>query len=800
VALVPLAFISAYNTANATPFLIKTFYETDSYDESFTTTTYQNLSQTTAIGWGSGSLTNSRMYSVQLLDTFPLPGAVRSIDVQGRTLYVSVNLSTSTNAFRIFNINNPKNIKLMNSLGTWSFQEPIEVSGDIAAMAGGPVGGQGVGFYNVTYPYAPVMGPFVLFDGNLTDLEFHGHYLYVANYDSPSSQSFQIIDLENPNSPVLLPMSYSSPNVRGLAVCGHFAYLAEGPAGLRIMNISAPTSPSLVDTVNTPGNAMDIIVDGGRAFVADGSGGVQIVDISNPNSATIIGSYNTAGIARKLALQGDTLLVADSSNGLVVLDVANPAQPILVDTIAISYVWDVDLYGEIVCVGGNAGIYTYQIGYGISLLPIIGVYDGGFEIKDVRVQGEIAYVAAGADGVLTIDVSDPAAPVLLDQYTAGIEDAIKLDVQGYIAIVLEDAEVHILNVINPSNIRLYQNIPAYQMTDVFFFGELCFYSFSTGAGWVNVSNPYAFHYYQKAFGTNVTAIWVQGTYLYAVEDIGGFSLSFYIYDISDLNNWRLIESRMRVAYHSDIFVDGDVAYLADDDPGISGYASLYNITDPFNTFLTQDFFNNTRGLCAYGPWLVTADQTQGVSLHNTSDINSPTTLITRTDVNAAWAVTIHGNYAYIANSTSLVILQLVSAAGNSYNVGTNLATSTEIDSITDPSFIIRNATLIYSAIEPAGTTITFEMSADGGNTWEAISPGSSHIFTIQGNDLRWRTNLTTTLPDRSILLESVSITYSYELILTPSPILYLLIIAAVIGIIIVVTLVIIIRRRKQTEK
>jgi hypothetical protein len=803
VTLLPLAFVPAFNAAFASPFFHNAPLATGTYTEDFTTTTYRNLGQTTTSGWGSGIVTNARGYSSQLLDSFMTPGEVMSIDVQGRILYASINQSVASNAFGIFDINNPTDIKQMSAQGAWQFQEPVAVSGDLAAMGGGLPGNEGVGLYNVTDPFTPIIiMPAIYFDGNLTDLEYQGHHLYLANYDSPSSLSFRVIDVEDPNVPVLLPMGYLSPNVHGLTVEGHFVYLAEGSTGLNILNITDPKAPTPVDTVNTPGFAMDVIVDGGLAFVADGTGGVQIVDIRNPSSSSIIGGYDTAGEARHLALQGDTLYVADSANGLVVLDVTDPTHPLLIDTIGVSYAWDVDLYGEIVCIGGNAGIYTYRIGLGIANLEQIGFYDGGFQFNDIRVQGKIAYVAAGPDGLLTIDVRDPAAPILLDNYSIGVTDAKKLDVQGHMVCLLEAYAVHLFNVLDPNNIQLYQTIAASGMTDVFFFGELCFYSFTTGAGWVNFSNPYTWSNHQENWGTNLTALWVQGSYLYTVDYLGASGPSFYIHDISDLNNFQQTYVRTRSGYHSDVMVDGNVAYLACDEPAIPGYASTYNVTDPWNISFGTDLHNETLGLWAYGPWLVTADQHQGVSLHNTTIISNMITLETRTTVSGAQAVTIHGNYAYVANTTSLVILHLVRAAGNTYSLGTNVATSLEVDSTTET---IENATLTYVALEPTGTSINFDMSADNGTTWEPVTPGVLHTFATPGNDLRWRAYLTTTSMDRSVRLASLNINYEYvePPITTPPPLIpiewILLAAGIIVAVIIVIVIICLLLRRRPKE-
>ena len=44
---------------------------------------------------------------------------------------------------------------------------------------------------------------------------------------------------------------------------------------------------------------------------------------------------------------------------------------------------------------------------------------------------------------------------------------------------------------------------------------------------------------------------------------------------------------------------------------------------------------------------------------------------------------------------------------------------------------------------PPGTSIDFEATNDGGNTWEAITRGSGHTFTSTGTILKWKATLNT---------------------------------------------------------
>jgi hypothetical protein len=127
--------------------------------------------------------------------------------------------------------------------------------------------------------------------------------------------------------------------------------------------------------------------------------------------------------------------------------------------------------------------------------------------------------------------------------------------------------------------------------------------------------------------------------------------------------------------------------------------------------------------------------------------------------NRAIQITVAGDYAYVANRTSLVILRLFRSAGATYTPGPCQAASLEIDST---NRLIENATLTYTGYVPPGTSINFEMSANGGTNWEAVTPGVEHSFTNPGNDLRWRVIPNTDVDDRSVHLYSVNIDYEYN--------------------------------------
>ncbi|MGC9777862.1 MAG: fibronectin type III domain-containing protein [Candidatus Heimdallarchaeota archaeon] len=395
-------------------------------------------------------------------------------------------------------------------------------------------------------------------------------------------------------------------------------------------------------------------------------------------------------------------------------------------------------------------------------------YDNPFSTlnaTDVRVQGNIAYVAGGSDGLYTLDVSNPNNPILLDQIVEGVDPYYrKLDVRGNYAYVadygLPSGGLRIYDVSDPTNIQLTDNILLTYATDVVVSGDMAYVADgSYGIYIFNITDPYnipGVYSYFDIF-TNVTALWVQGPNLYVVENIAGGPITtcLYVYDISDIANEILVGSESVDAQFYDIFVDGDIAYTSDKD-----WMIVYDVSDPTNPVFPPFAWTNgeSYGAWGFGPYCISADSFEGVSLVNNTDVNFAPIISTYSDATSALQVSTHGDYTYVANKTSLVILRHFESAGATFIPGTQIAQSTEIDS-TD--LMIYNATLDSVDFIPDGSNINYLMSADAGTHWEAVIPGVKHIFANPGNDLRWRAVIAGP-SDRSSHIYEIEIDYDYN--------------------------------------
>jgi len=111
-------------------------------------------------------------------------------------------------------------------------------------------------------------------DGRACDVEVRGDYAFVADDDA-----VRIFDVSEPRDAREMPECCPVP-ARRLAVSGGYAFAVDQSFGLSVIDISNPEAPVVTATYQAPGSEADVAVWGDHAFVAGGVGGdFQIVDL-----------------------------------------------------------------------------------------------------------------------------------------------------------------------------------------------------------------------------------------------------------------------------------------------------------------------------------------------------------------------------------------------------------------------------------------------------------------------------------------------------------------------------------------
>ncbi|MEW6380204.1 MAG: chitobiase/beta-hexosaminidase C-terminal domain-containing protein [bacterium] len=208
-----------------------------------------------------------------------------------------------------------------------------------------------------------------------------GNYAYVA----AGSSGLVIIDLSQPDQPVVKANCPLVESAYGICMAGNYACVAAGYSGLSIIDLGQPDRPVLKGSCNTPGYARGVWVLGNLAYVADEWAGLQVIDISQPDKPALISSLATPDWAYGICGQGNYVYIAAGYTGLVAIDVTRPQSPALA-----------------------AGCDTPGYAEGVSVL------------------GGCAYVADGYSSLQVIDLTRPRYPFLM----TGVELPDRIHVLG----------------------------------------------------------------------------------------------------------------------------------------------------------------------------------------------------------------------------------------------------------------------------------------------------------------------------------------------------------------------------------
>ena len=209
-------------------------------------------------------------------------------------------------------------------------------------------------------------------------------YLYVPQWSNLTIYSLS--DPSNPTEVARLPVTgilYGS-----MELVGNLLYAAAWTSGMMIIDVSSPSAPALVGSLPAPlfngnpdmGRDVTVFTSGPStyAYVAYYYTGTQVLDVTNPASPSLVTTLTLENGVESIGRVGDTL-VAGGGDGVTLYDLANPAAPTLVTTWLPSATED-------------------------------------FYVEWVTLSGTMAYVCDGYLGLMVLDLSTPASPVLLGSH------------------------------------------------------------------------------------------------------------------------------------------------------------------------------------------------------------------------------------------------------------------------------------------------------------------------------------------------------------------------------------------------
>ena len=590
----------------------------------------------------------------------------------------------------------------------------------------------GLRIFDWSDPANPFEVGVVALGGFTAEVKVVGDYVYVAN----SGIGLQVVDVSDPATPILAATYATADPASGLDVHGGLLYLANDIAGLLILDVGDPTAPVPVGSLPPVTSMfMDVAVDYPYAYVAGWVGDLRVLDVSDPTAPFEVTSVSTSGVANGVEVRGDRLIVSDRGAGMKIFDITDPANPVLVGGTPVNSDSQATFTdGEITAVAGTyAGVVFVRSSWAAPRLIQRGSHDtpetavgvavqgglayvadtGALRILDVsnpgaiaevgvapgiiaqgvEVDGQYAYVSAYGNGVLVLDVSDPAAPVVAGSYDTP-NFATSTTLHGDQLFVADfTSSLQILDVSEPTTPALLASYaPAGTPFDVAVEGNTAYLAMGANqVEIVDVTDPAAPAYVATANLGAPNALEVRGTTAYVATNS---PVGLAIYDLSNPASPALIGSCTTLGgtFTIDVEVAGDRAFLAQSGQTIQ----TIDISDPTNPVVVAAFAMN--GEVAGG--------------------------------NDGEGLFLAGRHLYAATAGSG--LQVFQAFQDESDQSGNIGQSLNLNPVADPARFVR-----LSTGQTAG--ISWEVSADGGGSWQTVVPNNSWTaLATPGADLRWR--------------------------------------------------------------
>ena len=277
------------------------------------------------------------------------------------------------------------------------------------------------------------------------------------------SRTLHVFDISDPTSLACLGSCPTAGYACGVAIEGHYAFVAVNGSGLEVFNISDPVNPSSVGVCSTDGYATQVVISGDYALVSVADAGLQVIDVSEPTNPVSVGVCNTPDYAQDLAVAGGYAYVAHcdpnqpsgGDAGVSVIDITNPSSPILVGSCGTpSYAKHIEVLGNYAYVtgftmGGSSGLQILDIANPEHPMPV-GSWDAApFWADDVAVSGDYAYVTIKPSGLRVLDVSDPSSPSPVGALHS-TPPPIALALGGAYLYLAVNSGLHVVDVCNPA--------------------------------------------------------------------------------------------------------------------------------------------------------------------------------------------------------------------------------------------------------------------------------------------------------------------------------------------------------------
>jgi hypothetical protein len=257
------------------------------------------------------------------------------VDIFNMKAYVTADASASNkHDFYVVDVGNPNinNLPILGSINTGPGLSAVHVSSKYAYVANKSRTGQ-LQIINIQTNTPSLVRSFLVTGvtgsgaqalGN--SIFYKDNYVYLGLTTTATGPEFNIIDVSNPNLPVLRGSYAIGHDVNAIYVRGDLAFIASPDnAELKILNISNPASPSLVgqiDLSDNSANGKSIAMVGNTLYLGRTVGAspqtkeLQLLNISNPSLPSMLSAIDVGSTINAVAIRDNLVFMVTSASNL----------------------------------------------------------------------------------------------------------------------------------------------------------------------------------------------------------------------------------------------------------------------------------------------------------------------------------------------------------------------------------------------------------------------------------------------------------------------------------------------------
>ena len=436
-----------------------------------------------------------------------------------------------------------------------------EVNGGLLYM----VHSDGLDLYDISRPPGLELVNHVDLDGPVSDIEVSGDLAFVAG-----PAGVQILELRKPTSSLVSRLPTTG-EARDIAVLGNQVYLADGHSGLRVFDALGQDPAQQIGSWFRGDAVTQVETQDGRAYIVEGGGNqgspgarLSILSVRNPAAPERIGSLQLNFPVRKLRVVGDYAYLAEGEysgpSRLEIIDCTDPRRPKAAGACTTMQAGSLAVSGDYAYIapGGNGISYIQLVNVNNPAQPLaVAPFLTKNPAQSIGVSGNYAYVTSNA-GLEVYDVS--AAPALRlvgrsEGIAAGWRDSI--EVPGRIAVA-GNSVIDISDPVRPTVAAVFRGF-----NEAFAVAHGRLYAASGGSGFqvleMNLANPQHFGARETADRESPVAVATSGNYAFVAARNGGMP----VFDFSNpASPQRVAHYDTKGRWVERVVVSGDYAWLS----------------------------------------------------------------------------------------------------------------------------------------------------------------------------------------------------------------------------------------------